>query len=192
MSRRARIPALALDDLEAWLVAQPDIARRNWTVSSIDGFATALAVGPERVPTDDWLRVIFGPSLPTTPMGLGAVSAVLDHANAVRQGLRLDGGQHWRPLLLGEADGTVIAQPWAAGFMFAVMHWPVPWRPIFETGHHVTFMLPIIALEAEEEVERLTAGRPDARAHMARAHHHLPEAVCVIRDYWKASRANST
>ncbi|WP_075823570.1 UPF0149 family protein, partial [Roseomonas sp. TAS13] len=115
MSRRARIPALALDDLEAWLAAQPDIARRNWTVSSIDGFATALAVGPERVPTDDWLRVIFGSSLPTTPMGLGAVSAVLDHANAVRQGLRLDGGRHWRPILLRAEDGTVIAQPWAAG-----------------------------------------------------------------------------
>jgi uncharacterized protein len=91
VSRRARIPALALDDLEAWLAAQPDIARRNWTVSSIDGFATALAVGPERVPTDDWLRVIFGPGLPTTPMGLGAVSAVLDHANKVpiRRGPRL-------------------------------------------------------------------------------------------------------
>jgi uncharacterized protein len=192
VSRRARIPALALDDLEAWLAAQPDIARRNWTVSSIDGFATALAVGPERVPTDDWLSVIFGPGLPTTPMGLGAVSAVLDHANAVRQGLRLDRGRHWRPILLREEDGTVIAQPWAAGFMFAVKRWPVPWQPIFETGHHVTFMLPIIALEAEEEVERLTAGLPDARAHMARAYHHVPEAVCSIRDYWQARRANST
>ena len=29
MTRRARIPALALDDLEAWLAGQPDIARRN-------------------------------------------------------------------------------------------------------------------------------------------------------------------
>jgi uncharacterized protein len=191
VSRRARIPALALDDLEAWLAAQPDITRRNWTVSSIDGFATALAVGPERVPTDDWLRVIFGPSLPTTSMGLGAVSAVLEHANAVRQGLRLDGGRHWRPLLLREEDGTVLAQPWAAGFMFAVKRWPIPWCPIFETGNHVTFMLPIIALEAEEEVERLTAVRPEARAHMARAHHHVPEAVCTIRDYWQARRANS-
>ncbi|MBP0445855.1 hypothetical protein J8J14_13840 [Roseomonas sp. SSH11] len=53
MSRRARIPALTLDELEAWLTAQPDITRRNWTVSSINVFATALAVGPERVPTDD-------------------------------------------------------------------------------------------------------------------------------------------
>ena len=192
MSRRARLPALALDDLEAWLAAQPGIASRNWTVSSIDGFATALAVGPERVPTDGWLRVIFGTSLPTTPMGLGAVSAALDHANAVRQGLRLDGGRHWRPLLLRQEDGTVIAQPWAAGFMFAVKRWPAPWRPLFETGHHVSLMLPIIALEAEEEVERLTAEQPGARAHMARAYHHLPEAVCAIRDYWKARHANST
>ncbi|GAV36820.1 hypothetical protein ROTAS13_04509 [Roseomonas sp. TAS13] len=52
-------------------------------------------------------------------------------------------------------------------------------------------MLPIIALEAEEEVERLTAGRPEARAHMAWAYHHVPEAVCSIRDYWQAHRARS-
>ncbi|WP_376100720.1 YecA family protein (plasmid) [Roseomonas sp. CCTCC AB2023176] len=192
MSRRARIPALPLDDLDAWLAAQPDIARRNWRVTSIDGFAAAIAVGPDRVPMEDWLRVIFGPSLPETPMGLGAISAVIGHMNAVRQGLRLDGGQRWRPLYLREEDGTVIAQPWAAGFMFAVKRWPAAWRPIFETGHHVTFMLPIIALEAEEEAERLTAANPEARAHLARAYHHVPEAVLAIRDYWHAHRTHPT
>ena len=48
MSRRRRPPALALDDLEAWLAAQPDIARRNWCVSSIDGLCAALVAGPKR------------------------------------------------------------------------------------------------------------------------------------------------
>ena len=81
--RRARLPALALDDLKAWLASQPDIARRNWTVSAINGFCAALVVGPERIATDAWLRVIFGPSLPTTPMGLAAVQAVLDHRHAI-------------------------------------------------------------------------------------------------------------
>ncbi|HEX2725600.1 MAG TPA: ligase-associated DNA damage response DEXH box helicase, partial [Beijerinckiaceae bacterium] len=63
------------DDLEAWLAEQPDIARRNWTVSAIDGFCAALVVGPEHITTEAWLRVIFGPNLPTTSMGLAAVQA---------------------------------------------------------------------------------------------------------------------
>ncbi|WP_426960019.1 YecA family protein [Muricoccus radiodurans] len=192
MSRRARMPALPLDDLDAWLAAQPDIARRNWSVTSIDGFAAALAVGPERVTMEDWLRVTLGPGLPETPMGLGAISAVIEHMNAVQQGLRLDGGRRWRPVFLREEDGSDVAQPWAAGFLFAVKRWPTAWRPFFETGHHVSLMVPIIALEAEEEAERLTVGNPQARAHLARAYHHVPEAVCAIRDYWRAHPARAT
>jgi uncharacterized protein len=76
--RRSRIPALSLDDLDTWLAGQPDIARRNWTVTSIDGFCAALLVGPERIETEAWLPVIFGPSLPTTPMGLGAVPGLFN------------------------------------------------------------------------------------------------------------------
>ncbi|MBP0445854.1 hypothetical protein J8J14_13830 [Roseomonas sp. SSH11] len=62
--------------------------------------------------------------------------------------------------------------------------------PDLRDGHHVTFILPIIILKAEEEVKQLTASRPDARAHMARAHH-LPKAFCAIRDYRQARRPNS-
>ena len=184
--RRARIPALALDDLEAWLADQPDIARRNWTVSSIDGFCAALVVGPERIATEAWLRVIFGPSLPTTPMGLAAVQPVLDHRQAVHRALHIDGGRRWRPLYMLTDDGTVLAQPWAAGFMFAVKRWPDAWRPMFEHNDHVGLMLPIIACSEAEEVEKLIAHRPkDVRDHIGRAYHHIPEAVCAIRDYWR-------
>jgi len=186
MTRRARIPALALDDLEAWLAGQPDIARRNWTVSSIDGLCAALVVGPERIATDAWLRVIFGPSLPTTPMGLGAVQAVLEHHDAIGHMLRLDGGRRWAPLYMRADDGTVLPQPWAAGFMFALKRWPDGWRPMFERGDQTVLMLPIIACSEAEEVEKLIADRPkDIRDHIGRAYHHIPEAVCAIRDYWQ-------
>ena len=184
--RRARLPALALDDLEAWLTEQPDIARRNWTVSAINGFCAALVVGPERIATEAWLRVIFGPSLPTTPMGLAAVQAVLDHRNAVQRALHIDQGRRWRPIYMRTDDGNVLAQPWAAGFMFAVKRWPVAWRPMFERNDHAGLMLPIIACSEAEEVEKLMAGRPqDVRDHVGRAYHHIPEAVCGIRDYWR-------
>lgn len=191
MSRRPRIPALALDDLEDWLAAQPDIARRNWTVSAIDGFCTALIVGPERIGTEVWLRVIFGPSLPTTPTGLGAVQAVLQHHDAISHMLHLDRGRRWTPLYMRTADGTVLAQPWAAGFMFAVKRWPDAWRPMFERGDQTALMLPIIACAEAEEVEKLLAAQPrEMREHIGRAYHHIPEAVCAIRDYWRAQRAS--
>jgi uncharacterized protein len=182
---RGGVPALSLGDLDAWPMGQPDIARRNWTVTSIDGLCAALLAGPERVETDAWLRVIFGLSLPTTPIGLGAVQAVREHHDAVGRMLALDGGQRWRPLYLRTDDGTVLAQPWAAGFMFAVKRRPEAWRPMFERGDHVALMLPIIACGATEEVERLLQGRPEVLAHVAQAYHHIPEAVRAIRAYWR-------
>ena len=183
--RRGRVPALSLDDLDTWLAGQPDIARRNWTVTSIDGFCAALLAGPERIGTEACLRVIFGPSLPTTPMDLSAVQAVLDHHEAVRRMLALDGGRRWQPLYLRTDDGTVIAQPWAAGFMFAVKRWPAAWRPMLEREDLVGLMLPIITCDATEEVERLLQGQPDKLAHAAQAYHHIPEAVRTIRGYWR-------
>ncbi|MFC7689643.1 hypothetical protein ACFQY5_08435 [Paeniroseomonas aquatica] len=81
-------------------------------------------------------------------------------------------------------DGTVLAQPRAAGFMLAVKRWPGAWRPMFEHDDHVGLMLPIIACSEAEEVEKLIAGRPqEVRYHVGRAYHHIPEAVCGIRDY---------
>jgi yecA family protein len=97
---------------------------RNWSVSAIDGFCAALAAGPEGISTEAWLRVIFGPGLPTTSKGLGAVQAVLDHHHAIDHRLRLEDGSRWRPIYMRTDDGTVLAQPWAAGFMFAVKRWP--------------------------------------------------------------------
>ena len=100
--------------------------------------------------------------------------------------LRLDGGRRWRPLFMRTDDGTVLAQPWAAGFMFAVKRWPEDWRPMFERGDHVTLMLPITTCEVPDEVDRLMAGSPrEVREHVGRAYHHIPEAVSAIHGYWR-------
>ena len=75
-------------------------------------------------------------------MGLGVVQAVVEHHEAVSHMLRLDGSQRWQSLCMRTDDGSVLAQPWAAGFMFAVKGWPDGWRPMFERGDHVALMLP--------------------------------------------------
>ena len=110
--------------------------------------------------------------------------------DAISHMLRLDRGRRWTPLYMRTDDGEVLAQPWAAGFMFAVKRWPEAWRPMFERGDQTALMLPILACAEVEEVEKLLAGQPaEMREHIGRAYHHIPEAVCAIRDYWRAQRA---
>ena len=70
--------------------------------------------------------------------------------------------------------------------MFEVKRWPVAGRPMRERNNHVSLMLPIIACSEAEEVEKLIAGQPqDVRDHVGRAYHHILEAVCCIRNYWR-------
>ncbi|MBC7802024.1 MAG: hypothetical protein H7Z10_15515 [Gemmatimonadaceae bacterium] len=53
---------------------------------------------------------------------------------------------------------------------------------MFERNDHVALMMPIIACETAEEVEKLIARRPrEIRYHMGRAYHHIPEPVCASR-----------
>ena len=125
------------------------------------------------------------PGLPTPPKGLGAVQAVLDHHHAIDHRLRLDDGSRWRPIYMRTDDGTVLAQPWAAGFMFAVKRGTEAWRPMFERGHSQKLLMPIITCEMPDQVDALLAGKPRAiRELIAQAYHHIPDAVRAIREYW--------
>lgn len=183
--RRVRLPALALDDLEAWLVNQPDIARRNWTVSSINGFCAALVVGPERIATEAWLRVIFGPSLPVSPMGLAAVKAVLITATpSIATSTSTEAGAGARstcapttaPSSPSAGPRASCSQSSAGRPRASHVRAQRPRRPL----------LPIIACSEAEEVEKLIAGRPqEVCEHVGRAYHHIPEAICAIRNYWR-------
>ena len=115
--------------------------------------------------------MIFGPAPPTTPIGVAAAQAVLDHHHAVHRVLHLDGGR----LYMRTEDRSALAQPWTAGFMFAVKRWPAVWRPMFERSHHVDLVLPIISCEPAEEVEKITTGRPGPQAILGEVYHHIPE-----------------
>ncbi len=64
---------------------------------------------------------------------------------------------------------------------------------MFERGDQTALMLPILACAEVEEVEKLLAGQPvEIREHIGRAYHHIPEAVCAIRDYSRAQRASGS
>jgi hypothetical protein len=50
--RRSQIGGAAASrlNLGAWLADQPNIARRCWAASAINGFCAVLVIGPERIP----------------------------------------------------------------------------------------------------------------------------------------------
>lgn len=62
---------------------------------------------------------------------------------------------------------------------------------MFERGDQTALMLPISTCAEAEEVEKLLERQPrEMHDHIGRAYHHIPEAVCAIRDYWRQQRAS--
>jgi uncharacterized protein len=153
----------ALDDLLATL---PGDGVMN--IEALDGYLTALAVGPirpEAWPTARWLPPVWGgdpapgtaaPLAPFAPFPSGrqkkrAVVLALRHLHAIGQQLRQDPAR-WEPVCsVAETDEGDLAdaEDWCAGFLHAVALDPAAWAPLFDDAELGPALRPLVRLGAD-------------------------------------------
>jgi hypothetical protein len=113
------VEGVALDALDAFLSSDqspPD----SMMLSDLDGFLTAIAIGPELIMPSEWLPVIWGDGEPvfTDEAEMQAVlGGILSRYNQIRH--EITSGT-FEPILWSDADGTAIGADWAEGFMQGV------------------------------------------------------------------------
>ena len=113
------VEGVALDALDAFLSSDqspPD----SMMLSDLDGFLTAIAIGPELIMPSEWLPVIWGDDEPvfTDEAEMqGVLGGILSRYNQIRD--EITNGT-FEPILWGDADGTAIGTDWAEGFMQGV------------------------------------------------------------------------
>jgi len=157
-------------------------------LSDLDGFLTAIGIGPNRINPSQWLPVIWreeqafeDPDQAERIIGVifaryNEIIWTLEHAE-----------DDYCPWFWKGADGAVIAMDWAEGFMEGVQLDPDAWVPLMEDEEERTVFSPIVAHLHDEEGNPLVGSDPRKMYTVYnQAADLIPAAVIALDKFWKA------
>ncbi len=167
MNLNAPLSPDEIDELSEFLLsdAMPD---EGMDIVALDGFLTAMIIGPAPLPPDAWMPVICGgeqPGFDSEEQVRWFVGQIMRLANTISLRLAAD-PPCFEPILQAEeVEGEThwIADSWCYGFMQVVESGVADWLPFFENPSNVDLLAPMLTLGTPEGDKALDAA-PDAAA----------------------------
>jgi uncharacterized protein len=186
---RARRGAMTLDQLDDWLRTLAPPSRVDG-MSMLDGYLTAIIIGPCSIPPEEWFVDLLGErGRIATAAGktLVAITAIAARFNTISEGLSIAPQKH-APIFERTDDGMVLPQPWCMGFLTGMRLRQQKWNPLLDlsrTDHGL--MLPIL-LYCTDPLGRPMLGpprqAPETEEFLRTAYHDIAVVILAIRDYW--------
>ena len=165
-------------------------------ISMLDGFLTALAIGPNNLPPSQWLPVVWGNGMvwQTTTQAGHMTSLVLRHANDILAYLR-DEPETFEPLLYErDHEGQVVSiiDEWCTGFVKGMALDEEGWHSLMESEEGEDMLYPILLYGTEVGWEALE-NHPEIQERHDEYVASLGERVMAIMEWWLPTRkAKST
>jgi uncharacterized protein len=186
--------AMSPEQLNTWLDTLDPRPKVDGT-SMLDGYLTAIVIGPCSIPPDEWFVDLLGEhGRVATAKGntLAAIKAIAERFNAIGEGLSTAPKQH-APIFEKTDDGAVLPQPWCMGFLAAMQLRFEAWQPLRDLSRiEHGLMLPIL-LYCVDPLGRPMLGPPrqgaETEAFLRSAHHDIPLVIHEIREFWMPQRA---
>ncbi len=178
-------------DLDAFLSSDrsPDNCMQ---LADLDGFLTAIAVGPETVPSEEWWPVIWGgeePQFRNAKEAKQVIATIKARYEEIVAGLERE--PPTVAAVFWVQDGDPIVSDWAEGFLDGIKLRLAEWsRLIASDDNAILIPLAVFWLDdddqpiihVDEDVrERIEADGPDL----------IPETVVAIHGYWRAHSEKS-
>ncbi len=160
-------------------------------LSDLDGFLTAIVVGPELIQPSEWLPVIWGgesPEFANDAQATAILDAVVGRYNEIARSLNkippeID------PIFWKTKAGLVVAGDWAEGFLDAMDLRSKAWAEMIEDEEDSRPLIPILGLAGSESDSPVLAGGSEKLAKLrADATDMIPTCIVKIDAYWKARR----
>ena len=155
-------------------------------IVTLDGFLTALAIGPELVPPSVWLPLVWGrdkdPVFESAAQAERIITLLMRRFNDICR-MFGENATDFEPLLYTrEVDGETVwnGEDWCAGFMEAIDLSIDDWRSLFDDKPGCALLAPILKLGTEigwEELEAAVDSEADPRPRWRR-----------LEPRWKPSR----
>lgn len=188
--------AMSLEELDTWIehLHPPPLVDG---VSMLDGYLTAIIIGPCSIDPAEWLHHMLGPhgriGLEGTAQS-AAIRAIVARFNAVSEGLAA-APEQCAPIFERQDDGTVLAGPWCMGFLAAMTLRPEAWRPLRDLSQIEHGLLLPILLHCTDGDGRSLLGPvrpgPEGKEFLRTAYHDIPLVVLAIRESWMPQRVAS-
>lgn len=179
-----------LDFLEDFLLGDA-VSDEAMMLSELDGFLTAITIGPELILPSEWLPQIWRgeePEFADTEEARRVMTAIMGRYNEILTTLA-QAPLELEPILDYEMDGTVFPDIWASGFLTGVQLREAAWEPIHASAHAPAFGL-ITALAVPARMQELMSD-PDEIARIASAlAEELPIMIGAIDAFWKKRRGH--
>ena len=209
MTRRSAKPAAApatsgvvrspmpQDELDRWLRAPRPLRPVADSLAMLDGYVTAIVVGPVTYEPLGWLCPLLGVTkeayLDGNTPEFAAIAAVAEHHNALAATLSEKPNQ-FTPRFGRSETGAVDVGPWCRGFYAAIQLNPKYWRKLLPARRQAhPWLIPILAHCIAADAGPVPgAPPPGPLTELARfdAHRNIPPAVVAMREFWAPSRYN--
>lgn len=184
---------MTLDQLNTWLnTLEP--APRVDGVSMLDGYLTAIVVGPCSIPPDEWFADLLGErGRIATASGktLAAITAIVARFNTISEGLSVAPQRH-APIFEKMDDGTVLAEPWCMGFLAAMQLRRKHWQPLLDPRRIEHGLLLPVLVHCTDPFGQPLLGPPrdgpQTEEFLRNVYHEIPLVIPEIRDFWMPRR----
>lgn len=184
-----------MEELEDFLLSEA-VSDEAMSLVMLDGFLTALVIGPINPRLDDWLHRIWGskenaPHFETMDQAQRIVGIIMRHMNGIIWSLQHD-PDTFDPMfdtrkVMGDPKEYLDGEMWAYGCMEGVELYRKDWQALFDDPDASEALRPIWLLGADQvspEEEALTA-TPAQREVLSLQ---IPAAVGTIYRYWLPMR----
>jgi uncharacterized protein len=141
--------------LDEYLMSD-DAPKESMQLSDLDGFLTAVAIGPELILPSEWLPKVWGgeePAFSSAEQAAQVTGAILNRYNQILAQVKEPGA--YIPILW-EHEGIVVAGDWCQGFMDGIQLRLAAWSRLMTTRRdHGMLLMPILMLCHNDEGEPL-------------------------------------
>jgi uncharacterized protein len=181
------LPPMSLDELDAFLLSErvPDDAM---LLSELDGFVTAVVVGPVVIPTSEWLSrvwdaeaAVFDDEVERKRV-VGAIFALYERIATVLD----EAPEAFAPMFLQNPEtGEIFAAYWAEGFLAGVALRLQAWRALLEADQ-AHLLAPMAAFLSEDDAGLIPLPRSDTDELRRDAPELVPLVVPALREFFRA------
>ena len=158
----------------------------------LDGFLTALVIGPNPLPPSIWLHKVWDKKdmvWETTAQAEQIISMIMRHMNFLAAQFK-DDPESFEPMIsinTFEGEEIRVIDEWCVGFVEGMMLDAAGWKPLLDSENYEVMLLPLMLYGTDAGWDQLKQN-PELGKRHDRFVDALPGCIINIHEFWLPNR----